>query len=136
MSLFSKYLFTEFIGCFSHFFCFERANCLQRHAYYTWADAEFAEYMLSLLQCLTPINNIDAGEILFSELDDINEVVFVTHGKFGIGYEINKRERYPMEVQDNSMIGGFEVSFNRRSQYIYKAIQNIKGYFMTKTAWK
>ena len=92
--------------------------------------------MLSLLRVLAPINCIKAGDIWFYELDDINEVLFVMDGKFGIGYEINRTKRYHIEINACSIIGSVEVSYDRRSLYIYKALTNIEGFFMTKINWK
>ena len=41
-----------------------------------------------------------------------------------------------MELSTGSILGSFEVSYDRRSQFIYKAVTNISGYFMTKSKWK
>lgn len=46
--------------------------------------------MLQLLQYLEPRHE-DAGTILFQELDEINEVIFIETGECDIGYEINKQ---------------------------------------------
>ena len=34
------------------------------------------------------------GTILASELEEFNEVTFITHGKFACGYEINNQKVY------------------------------------------
>ena len=92
--------------------------------------------MTDFLQSLTPINCILAGSIWAHELDDMNEVLFINQGsKIGMGYELNRQSRFPLEVSGCTIIGAFEVSFNRRSQFVYKANTNITGYFMRKSQW-
>jgi len=45
--------------------------------------------MIKVLQNLEPVH-YNKGTLLFTELDDVNEVIFVEHGFYDIGYEINK----------------------------------------------
>jgi hypothetical protein len=40
--------------------------------------------------------------------------------------------KFVMEIGNGSIIGSFEVSFDRRSQFIYKALRPIEGYFIRK----
>ena len=37
------------------------------------------------------IRNFSAGEIIYNELDECLEILFVMDGKFDMGYEINKK---------------------------------------------
>lgn len=45
--------------------------------------------MIKVLQNLEPVHYAKS-KLLFAELDDVNEVIFVEHGFYDIGYEINK----------------------------------------------
>ena len=54
--------------------------------------------MCDLLMKLIPVNHYYAGTKIWFELDDVNHILFVSNGKIGVGYDINKRERYPLEL--------------------------------------
>jgi len=45
--------------------------------------------MIQVLQNLEPVH-YNQGKFLFTELDDVNEVIFIEEGFYDIGYEINK----------------------------------------------
>lgn len=45
--------------------------------------------MIKVLQNLEPVH-YNKATLLFTELDDVNEVIFVENGFYDIGYEINK----------------------------------------------
>jgi len=42
--------------------------------------------MMDLMRLLEPRHDQN-DSILFRELEDVNEIIFYTHGKFEIGYE-------------------------------------------------
>jgi sulfur relay (sulfurtransferase) DsrF/TusC family protein len=92
--------------------------------------------MVDLLHMLSPFGTINAGTKIYSEMDDVNEVMFIDDGSISVGYEINKKERYPMIIKARTLTGIFEVEYNRRSSYIYKAVLDVKGYFIRKSDWK
>ena len=45
--------------------------------------------MIAVLKRLEPIH-YPAKHIIYNELDDVNEVIFIETGLYDIGYEINK----------------------------------------------
>ena len=47
--------------------------------YYTWEDAEYRDYMNLILRNIEP-RFAEAGSILFNELDEVNEVIFISKG--------------------------------------------------------
>jgi hypothetical protein len=46
--------------------------------------------MQKLLHNLSPLQ-YDEGVIIYEELQEVEFVVFVSHGTIGIGYEMNKK---------------------------------------------
>ena len=46
--------------------------------------------MIQLLQNLDPVR-LQKNFIIFSELDYVNEIIFVEEGQYDIGYEVNKK---------------------------------------------
>ena len=109
MRLLTDYLFVDFIDNFSSYFQFERVGCMHKHAYYTWHDFAYSEYMSDFLQMLAPISHFKKGSRIFSELDAIYEVIFVRKGTIGVGFAINKQETFPITLGNSSIMGAFEV---------------------------
>ena len=91
--------------------------------------------MLYILKALEPIC-IPAKEIIYYELDEVNEIIFVEEGKYDVGYEINKVKKFKLRLTKNSVIGAFNVLFDRRQNFIYRAYTDCKGYFIRKIGWK
>jgi hypothetical protein len=67
--------------------------------------------MFNLFTCLEPRYE-KKHTIVYDELDEFNEIIFVNKGKVLIGYEINKQKRYCLQYTDNCVIGGFGCTFN------------------------
>ena len=84
---------------------------------------------------MSPVH-FEQGEVLFEELDDVQYVIFITSGSVGIGYEMNKKQRYPVKMRAPAIVGGVECSYHMRSHYLYKAFSLLDGYFLTKLIWK
>jgi len=59
---------------------------------------------------------------LIKELEDVNEVICFTHGTYQIGYEFNGVEHFKIRFKNSNMIGAFNLSFNEKSQYIYRTL--------------
>ena len=49
---------------------------------------------------------------IIDELDEFNEIIFVTIGTVFIGYEINKVKNYCIKYTDKCVIGAFGCTFN------------------------
>lgn len=52
-----------------------------------------------------------AKEILLSELEESQEMIFVTKGKYDIGYELNKVLKLRMTFGERTIIGAFNMCF-------------------------
>ena len=50
--------------------------------------------------------------LIIDELDEFNEIIFVTIGTVFIGYEINKVKNYCIKYTDKCVIGAFGCTFN------------------------
>ena len=76
-----------------------------------------------------------AGTIILEEMDECLEIVFVTGGCVAIGFEINKQRLYRLKLEEGAVIGGFNVTFYQRSNYIWKVMSDIEGFFIYKHVW-
>jgi hypothetical protein len=63
-------------------------------------------------------------------------VIYVIKGKYRVGYEVNRKENLKMQFTKGSKIGAFECSYDKRSIYVYRAVSELEGFFITKRNWK
>ena len=65
--------------------------------------------------------------IIFEELDDINEVIFIENGIVDIGYQMNKITKFVVRYENKTLIGGYNCTFNMRIIFTYKALTQCEG---------
>ena len=53
-------------------------------------------------------------EVIYVELDEVNEILFIEQGEYDIGYEVNKTEKFKLRLGQNTVIGAFNICFNKR----------------------
>jgi hypothetical protein len=90
--------------------------------------------MTSLLLKLEPICYY-SGTVIANELEEFNEISFCMSGQCVIGYEINNQKRFCIKYTDNFVLGAYDLTFNKKSMFIYKAVSYIEGYFIRKEIW-
>ena len=76
------------------------------------------------------------GTNIFTELDEINEIIFVQNGTIDIGFEINKIRKFVIRLKNDYEIGAYNCTFNERSSFVYKCRTDCHGYFLRKNTWK
>lgn len=74
-------------------------------------------------------------EVIFLELDDVNEIIFFQKGGIDIGYEINKKKLYKLRIRKDLVVGSFYVTFDRRAMFSVKASQESIGLQIRKSNW-
>mmetsp|Transcript_13415 Transcript_13415/g.20981 ORF Transcript_13415/g.20981 Transcript_13415/m.20981 type:complete len:88 (+) Transcript_13415:825-1088(+) len=78
------------------------------------------------------VRHFMAREIVVYELDEANEIVFVLEGKYDIGYEINNEKMWRRQFGISTCIGGYQLAFQRRFLFLYRARTEMKGYAIRK----
>ena len=68
-------------------------------------------------------------------MQSVDIITFVTNGSYDIGYEINKELSFKIRRFKGSIIGMFEVTFHRRSNFVFRANKNMEGFFIRKRNW-
>ena len=48
------------------------------------------------------------------ELDECNQIIFVMSGRYNYGFEINKKCYYRKQFGSSTIIGGYNICFNKR----------------------
>ena len=69
------------------------------------------------------------------ELENFGEISFCMTGQLVIGYEINNLKRYCIKYTDQFVLGAYELTFNKKSAYLYRATSFIDGFFVRKGNW-
>lgn len=91
--------------------------------------------MVQVFKFLSPIS-FNKDEIIYNELDDCDQVIYVMHGQYDVGYTINLFTKMKIRLSCKTIIGVFEVSYNRRCSYIYRAHTDMQCLFITQKDWK
>ena len=81
---------------------------------------DYRSFMMDMLRNLEP-RQLQANQILFKELDDINEILFVQKGTVDIGYQVNDKKYFVLRCKDKTLIGAYNCTFNIRIIFTYKA---------------
>ena len=129
-TLFRKYYFPHFLEVFKDNFRIKNPQGQN----YTWKDVIYRDFMMQFLRDLDPWH-VHSESIIFDELDDINEVIFIRKGIVEIGYEMNKKKKFVVRYEDKVTIGAFNCTFNMRIIFVYKAKTDCEGYTINKSNW-
>lgn len=137
-----KFLFSEFLFKFRDFFTFFKHQSREigqsrkfRTDLVTWQDTEYQEFMKTIMMHLEPRHNL-WQETLYLELDLVHEIIFFQSGSVDLGFEINKKKLFKLRFRNQFVVGAHEVSFDRRSMFIYKASTECNGFQIRKIYWR
>jgi len=86
--------------------------------FYTWENNEYREYMTLILINLEPRFE-KAGTILYDELDEVNEVLFMNNGEVDVGFKINGQAKFIIRFHCGTIIGAYNCTFSKRTSFIY-----------------
>uniref|UniRef100_A0A7S3J0T5 Uncharacterized protein n=1 Tax=Strombidium inclinatum TaxID=197538 RepID=A0A7S3J0T5_9SPIT len=76
-----------------------------------------------------------AGSILFEELEEVNEVLFISRGQCDVGFEVNKIKKWVLRFFNKTMVGAYNCTFSIRSVFCYKCNSECEGYSIRKSNW-
>lgn len=103
--------------------------------HYTWANDSYRNLMFNILILLEPIRFFP-NFIILDELDESSYVVFLLKQvKYHIGYSVNKKHLFKIKKSDQD-IGAYGVTYDKKSNYIYKTRQESEGFFIRRKHWK
>jgi len=139
-NIYSHFLFKNFIKNFEKFFDFPKENPENGpvkidYSFYTWDDVQYQNFMIDILKTLEP-RVFAARETINFELDEVNEILFIEVGEYNIGYEVNKTEKFKLRMGPNTVIGAFNICFNKRQIFIHRTHTECRGYSIRKSNWK
>lgn len=134
--LYRDFLYQEFLQEFSIVFRFpkpsKKLQLFKQH--YNWDDQIYRDFMISMFMKLEPRFE-NKGNVIFGELDEINEIIFHQKGKIDIGFEITRKHYMVLRIEKGSIVGAYNCITNKPNQFVYKAISQVEGYMLRKQAW-
>ena len=138
--IYKSFLFSSFLQKFKDFFTIEKESDPDLYQgtqpeFYSWEDSDYRDFMMEFLQNLEPRLE-KAGSILFEELEEINEIFFVSEGQIEIGFELNKQRKFVIRYTNKTVIGGYNCTLDKRSIFVYKCRTDCEGYTIRKEQWQ
>ena len=133
--LYQEFMFKEFLETYRRMFSFPNKFNNHQPAFYTWNHSEYRNFMIDMLRLLQPRQE-RANVVIYKELDEINEIIFINSGMFEIGFEINRIATYVLRFKDCNVIGAYGVTFNKRTLFAYKTITACRGFFIRRNEWR
>lgn len=77
--------------------------------------------------------------LILDEEDEVTDMYFILEGKVGIGYYLmtqghsqEEQHQFPIKLEKHSFICDYYVCFNKKSEFIYMAINKISAYSLSK----
>lgn len=58
------------------------------------------------------------------------------NGEVDVGYEIDRCIKYVVRLFKKSMIGTYNCTFDKKTQYGYKVSKKLEAYTIRKSQWK
>jgi len=98
-------------------------------SHYTWNDQPYRDFMFDVLLSLEPCSYRNR-EVLFKELDEFNEIIFIDTGVIGIGYELNKQVKFCLRFENHYIVGAYGLTYQQRARYVYKCFSSASGFFI------
>lgn len=140
--LYKEFLYKDFLKVFSGLFRFTKNEGLNTVVglpdstteYYDWDDQIYRDFMIELFMQLEPRFE-QKGSILYHELEEIQEILFIENGMLDVGFEINSNPHMVLRVYHGTMVGAYNCTYHRRTMFVYKCRTNIEGYMLRKQAW-
>lgn len=74
--------------------------------------------------------------VMFRELEEVQEVIFVEKGNVQIGFEVNRRQKLVVQFADKVIIGAYNCTFNKKSLFVYKSKTEVSGLMLRKEPWQ
>jgi CRP-like cAMP-binding protein len=91
--------------------------------------------MIRVTECLEP-RCVPAGTIIFRTVEDVDEIFFINKGAIDIGFEISRQSKYVIRLDKGGVIGIYNVTFDKKTIFIYKVSSMFEGFTIRRENWK
>lgn len=125
--IYTQFLFKDFIYLFKNYFVFDdNQNGKKINSFKKQSDIEVA-FICGFLEKLEP-RYYDTGDIILSELEDVEEIFFVVEGEYGIGYDFNKQMCFGKRMGRKTVIADYYLLFKKKSEFIFRCFKPIHAF--------
>lgn len=73
--------------------------------------------------------------ILYRELEEITEIIFIESGIIDIGFEVTRKPRYVLRMFKGTLIGAYNVCENIKTLFMFRCSSDVHGFYMRKHIW-
>jgi CRP-like cAMP-binding protein len=73
------------------------------------------------MQAMEP-RHFTKGEIIYHDMEEVDELIFVVKGEYAIGYTLNATEYLALRLSARTVIGDYGIMFQKRSEFLYKVL--------------
>ncbi len=73
-----------------------------------------------------------AGDTIYNDMEEVEEIIFVLTGDYLIGYSINSIEHFALRLGCKTVIGDHSLMFRKRSEFLYRAFNDMDCYAIRK----
>ena len=91
--------------------------------------------MIKIVRTLEP-RRLDAGKIIYKTIQEVDEIYFIEKGSVDIGFEVNREPNYVIRLQKGGVVGIYNVTFDKKTVFIYKVKTCFEGFSIRKSSWK
>jgi hypothetical protein len=81
--------------------------------------------MMSMMQVMEPRHFLK-GEIIYHDMEEVDDLIFVVRGEYAIGYTMNSTEYLALRLSARTVIGDYPIMFHKRSEFLYKALYDME----------
>jgi hypothetical protein len=74
----------------------------------------------------------ESGNILYQELEEINEIFFHQKGLIDIGFEVNRKPHKVLRIHCGTIIGAYNCIYNKKTMCLYQCSTRVEGYMLRK----
>ena len=74
-------------------------------------------------------------EIIYNELQDVDEIYFFEKGSIDLGYQVDGKKLFKLRFREFNVVGSFYATFDRKAMFITKSYTYCTGYFIRKLNW-
>lgn len=103
--------------------------------YYTWEHPEYRDFMMKILNNLMARQE-KAGEILFHENDEVNEILFIMKGCVDVGFTQDRDVKYVLRFIDKILLAAYNATFNIKTVAAYRCFTRCSGFSLKKKCWE
>jgi len=86
---------------------------------------------MKIMQSMEP-RQFFAGDTIYKEMEQVEEVIFVIAGDYVVGYTINSIEHFALRMGKKTVIGDHSLMFRKKSEFLYRALRNLDCYAIRK----